>query len=293
MKDLDVLLNYLNKNNLKEEASSLKKIIKISSKDEDYFPEKDQLPIKFWEGDGNEYSFYPNIHPRKIKLLRQIFDSDYKDEKKKRNYGKRIVDDYEQIPLDFNPESEGFVNYPSHGSHYSARSRFTKGVITPSVPCQYLVSNNLINKSDKILDYGCGRGGDIEFLKSSGFENVDCYDLEKKRYSDGTYIEIINPQEKIGYYDVIMCNYVFNVLDSGIRGKVFNNIDMLLKNGGTAYIAVRGDVRQDYLVKGKGYWQYNVHLDKEDEIKDKIQIFTGKEEGLMKPQGFRLYKFKK
>jgi SAM-dependent methyltransferase len=145
-------------------------------------------------------------------------------------------------------------------AHMSAMSRRSA-----SAPTKYLLDKKLI--IGRVLDYGCGKGEDAKTL-----ENLD-FDVEK--YDPHYYPEI-----PTGKFDTIVCNYVLNVIGEENRNLVLDNIKNLLNDGGTAYISVRNDLKDD-VVKAKGYNQYRVSLS-EDEFE------------LIKKTGpFKMYKYEK
>ena len=102
----------------------------------------------------------------------------------------------------------------------------------PSLPLRFLIDKNLLKGS--ILDYGCGRGFDAEYLDKKGF-CIDSYDPHW------------NPSGiKKSVYDTIFCNYVLNVLETDDEiFSVIKNVQDLLKNNGLAYFAVRRDLKKD------------------------------------------------
>lgn len=118
-----------------------------------------------------------------------------------------------------------------------------------SVPCRWLVKNNLVQ--GKVLDYGCGRGKDVEELKKLGF-NAKGWD---PNHND-------NRAVKRQKYDTILCSYVLNVVDKQTRNVIIADIKKLLKKGGNAFVAVRRDLNRDY-VSSRGTSQYLVNLDSE------------------------------
>lgn len=111
---------------------------------------------------------------------------------------------------------------------------------TCSLPIKNLLKKDLL-KGD-ILDYGCGKGFDVEYL------NCDGYDI---------YYQPEFPTKK---YDTISCNYVLNVVDEDVRIDILKKIKGLLKEGGVAYVSVRRDLKEDYVTK-KGTKQFLVKLD--------------------------------
>ncbi len=129
-------------------------------------------------------------------------------------------------------------------SHLTAKER-TK----LSFPMNWLKRNNLL--SGDILDFGCGYGTDVEFLKNEGY-NISGYDP----YYFNNY-----PQQK---FDTITCIYVLNVLTEIEQSKVLLNISKLLKSGGKAYFVVRRDIKYEgfrtHKVYKKQTYQCNVVL---------------------------------
>jgi len=113
----------------------------------------------------------------------------------------------------------------------------------PSAPLKYIEDS--LKLSDLILDYGCGKGADVRYLESKGY-SVDGYD---------PYYNNIDLSNKDLYYDVVVCNYVFNVLDKSEEELLMNNILSKLKNGGRAYISVRRDSFKEG-VTSRGYQRY-------------------------------------
>ena len=109
----------------------------------------------------------------------------------------------------------------------------------PSLPLR-LVLNEL---HGKILDYGCGRGTDVNYLKSLGYD-VYGYDLY---WSEWYHPELLTDNT----YDVVLCFYVLNVVPPWDREKILENIRRILKPSGVAYFAVR-DTSE--VVKGTPYF---------------------------------------
>lgn len=107
-----------------------------------------------------------------------------------------------------------------------------------SFPTRLLFQNNKLFNS--ILDFGCGLGSDVMFLKEKGFD-VDGYD---------PYYFPKYPHKK---YDVIYCNYVLNVLQNKEQATVLFEISKLLKKGGKAYFAVRRDLKKN------GFRLHHIH----------------------------------
>jgi len=103
----------------------------------------------------------------------------------------------------------------------------------PSAPVKWLVSDFAFATTDAILDYGCGKGKDVEWMKAHDF-NIVGYD---PYYSPNT---IQNGMQNC--FDIITCNFVLNVIeDCQDRENVIHHIKGLLKPLGVAYISIRAD----------------------------------------------------
>ena len=100
---------------------------------------------------------------------------------------------------------------------------------SPSYPLKQIF--NYLEYDNKILDYGCGNGYDLCYLKELGFD-IKGYDKYIKKYS-----EDINIKDR---FDVINCFYVLNVIaDENERIEVLNSIKNVMKIDSVLYIAVR------------------------------------------------------
>jgi hypothetical protein len=112
---------------------------------------------------------------------------------------------------------------------------------TLSKPIKELIERNLIPDHASVLDYGCGRGFDADTL---GFDKYDPH-----------YFNRLPDRQ----YEVVVCNYVLNVIEEQEADKVLNKIKELLLPSGVAYITVRRDVKKDGITK-IGTFQRNVIL---------------------------------
>jgi len=100
-----------------------------------------------------------------------------------------------------------------------------------SAPLKYLLSQNKISDTQMILDYGCGRGKDVEVLAQNGY-SVGGYDPHWK-----------NDKDLLNYkYDVVLCTYVLNVVGPKIRKQIISELKNLTFPGGKIYITVRRDI---------------------------------------------------
>jgi ubiquinone/menaquinone biosynthesis C-methylase UbiE len=118
----------------------------------------------------------------------------------------------------------------------------------PSLPCRRLWYHDKI-KGPVILDYGCGHGADMVFLRySGGFER--CWGWDPNHFPASYY--------KARKYDTILCTYVLNVVRRKMQRPILDEIKRLLKKDGVAYITVRADVETG--VTSKGTYQRKVKL---------------------------------
>ena len=108
----------------------------------------------------------------------------------------------------------------------------------PSLPVRYLHERGLLQ--GRVLDYGCGYGRDVQFLQAKG--------VEASGYDPHYFPE--SPNRK---FDTILCFYVLNVLFADEQTAVLMDVARLLKPTGTAYFAVRRDIRHD------GFRQHYLH----------------------------------
>jgi len=118
-------------------------------------------------------------------------------------------------------------------SHLTAKKRDR-----PSFPTRKLLGLGHIE--GRVLDYGCGHGADIDFLRKKGFE-VEGYD---PHYA---------PARPKGTFDTILCHYVLNVLLQREQTDVLTDVSELLRPTGTAFYSVRRDLQRT------GYRQHYKH----------------------------------
>ena len=103
----------------------------------------------------------------------------------------------------------------------------------------------------RVLDFGCGHGADVAFLRDQGFD-VTAYD---PHYA---------PTLPEGRFDTILCQYVLNVLMRRAQAHVLMHVAELLRPSGAAYFTVRRDVKRPgfrtHYVHRKPTYQCNVVL---------------------------------
>jgi hypothetical protein len=97
----------------------------------------------------------------------------------------------------------------------------------PSAPARWLYDNIGFELSDDTLDYGCGRGKDVEYFGIRG------WDINGSK---------TGPWRKEDDFTTILCSYVLNVIPSeNERMQVISHIKKHLTWDGNAYLTVRND----------------------------------------------------
>ena len=99
----------------------------------------------------------------------------------------------------------------------------------PSAPVRWLSGQGLLSRPF-ILDYGCGRGDDCEYLHCFGYDPVWAPDEAVFKYR----------------YNVVLCTYVLNVVSLPTRKKILRHIVDLLVRYGVVYLTVRRDITKPY-----------------------------------------------
>ena len=118
-------------------------------------------------------------------------------------------------------------------SHFTAKERDQ-----PSFPIRKLLGLGHIE--GRVLDFGCGHGADVEFLRDKGFE-VHGYDPHHA------------PERPEGTFDTILCQYVLNVLLQREQTDVLMDVSEYLRPSGAAFYTVRRDLQRT------GYRQHYKH----------------------------------
>ena len=118
----------------------------------------------------------------------------------------------------------------------------------PSVPLKHLLDNNLI-QGPNVLDFGCGHGADVAHLRTKDYNAVG-YD---PHWNHAGHLLTKST------YNTVLCTYVLNVVDKRQRDLIIKTLKNLTKPGGSVYITVRRDLKEDY-VSSKGTHQYLVKL---------------------------------
>jgi len=98
-----------------------------------------------------------------------------------------------------------------------------------SFPTKHLLTQGLVH--GRVLDFGCGTGTDVEFLRNQGF----CVTGYDPYYA---------PAYPMGRFDTILCHYVLNVLLPEEQVQVLMAVSELLQPSGRAYFTVRRDIKR-------------------------------------------------
>jgi len=114
---------------------------------------------------------------------------------------------------------------------------------TLSKPYKLFLSQNIINKNQSILDFGCGKGFDVKTLQNKGFD-IKGYDKYQNDFKNSYDVN----------YDIVTCNYVFNVI-SEVNERI-ELLNELKKIGKKIIISVRSDkkaIKENWIEYNDGY----------------------------------------
>lgn len=115
-----------------------------------------------------------------------------------------------------------------------------------SAPARWLNEHGLLE--GRVLDYGCGRGDIFKHLLTEGVDGAQ-------------FDPHWHPECPSGYFHTVYCGFVLNVLGyASDREALVDNVESMLSDGGTAYFAVRRDIKKEGLTS-KGTEQYDVTLE--------------------------------
>lgn len=106
-----------------------------------------------------------------------------------------------------------------------------------SVPMRELFNRGIFE--DKCIDFACGHGDDFKFLIHNGI-NIVGYDKYNPKFKND---ELLN-----NTYDILTCNYCFNVIPKQDHKELLEQIKKLSQN---IYISVRSDFKAI-----KDTWRY-------------------------------------
>ena len=152
-----------------------------------------------------------------------------------------------------------------------------------SKPMKILRRKNLLQ--GKILDYACGYGGDMEFLRHMGY-NIQGYDRYNPTYSDNKLLE--------GRYDTVTCLYMFNTIPSLNEHRW--QLDSLRALSNNIYIAVRADnlavnKKWDYEDRYEG-WITSINSFQRFYDEDMIEKYFGEVDYIVNNSSMKLFKLR-
>ena len=118
----------------------------------------------------------------------------------------------------------------------------------------------LANECDKVLEYGCGFGRNIQFLLENGFVYVDGTDtlaqldkLQTEIFSSDHYkwelfkmnsVELeLSTYLTSEAYDYVLSSFVLNVVTDEWKRMILDDMNRLLKPNGTLIVEVRANVK--------------------------------------------------
>lgn len=131
-----------------------------------------------------------------------------------------------------------------------------------SLPTKFLLERGYLKED--LLDYGCGRGGDVLILRNIYQINSFGYDpnLEKLGvYNKGLFDNNSTLFKRAkDCYNTITCHYVLNVVLQSEEKDILKHIQSYLKPNGNAYITCRADYKNCNGWTSKGTFQRKVEL---------------------------------
>ena len=152
-----------------------------------------------------------------------------------------------------------------------------------SVPMRELMNLCLFDLDSKCIDIGCGKGQDVEFLKCLGIDIVG-YDKYNPNFRND---KLLNST-----YDIVTCNYVFNVIyDLQEHKELLNKIKRI---GSNIYIGVRSDTRaikKDWIyIKEQDCWRTGRNTYQRFYTEEMINTYFGQVEYIINNGSLKLFK---
>ena len=152
-----------------------------------------------------------------------------------------------------------------------------------SVPMRELMNLCLFDLDGKCIDIGCGKGQDVGFLKQLGVDIVG-YDRYNANFRDDKLLE--------DTYDIVTCNYVFNVIYNLQEHKeLLNNIKEL---GSNIYISVRSDdraIKSDWIyIEEQDCWRTGRNTYQRFYTEEMINTYFGEVEYIISNGSLKLFK---
>jgi len=103
-----------------------------------------------------------------------------------------------------------------------------------SAPLRDILKNYILDINAFTLDYGCGYGEDVRYLRHLGMPWVQGIDVDPDVWPHGRGSV---PDQFT--YDCILCTYVLDSVDQESERHILNDIWDLLDDGGMAFFSVR------------------------------------------------------
>lgn len=118
----------------------------------------------------------------------------------------------------------------------------------PSKPLRHALDCGMINRTQRVLDYGCGHGVDVSHMRGL--------------YIDATgYDPNHRPKMPDGKFDVVLCTYVLNTIPvAKVRNAILKCIIAMLAEDGIAMVSVRNDMKSLTGYKKNGTWQGYIRI---------------------------------
>lgn len=123
-----------------------------------------------------------------------------------------------------------------------------------STPTRWLLDNEMI--IGYTLDYGCGRGDDVKFLRGEITDGMlivpygwDLHHTHEEFWFCDNYHN--------HHWNTVICNYVLNVVPPAEQKEILKELSNL--SADAVYVTVRRDLKEDYKTK-RGTQQYLVKL---------------------------------
>jgi len=109
---------------------------------------------------------------------------------------------------------------------------------TGSAPLRWLLDNRPLTIGNTVLDYGCGRGADVEHLNANS-KSATGYD---------PHWQPILPE---GKFQTVLCTFVLNVITEEEQKELLVRLGQLVTDDGDIFISVRRDLPKEG-AKGRG-----------------------------------------
>ena len=151
-----------------------------------------------------------------------------------------------------------------------------------SVPMRELINLNVFDLDSKCIDVGCGKGEDIEFIQYLGVDIVG-YDKYNPKFK---YDKLLD-----NTYNIVTCNYVFNVIGLQEHKELLNKLKQI---GDNIYICVRSDSRAikdnwEYIAL-EDYWKTPKNTYQRFYTEEMVNTYFGQVEYIISNGSLRLFK---